>query len=99
MTVELEGAQTIEFPVEGIVVNNLASGLKIDYEDVEDLSLQFKGSQDALNSLDVRNGVSIDLKDCKDPGTYIVPVSVEVPESVTLVTQPSIKILLQKKEE
>ena len=99
VTVELEGAQTIEFPVEGIVVNNLASGLKIDYEDVEDLSLQFKGSQDALNSLDVRNGVSIDLKDCKDPGTYIVPVSVEVPESVTLVTQPSIKILLQKKEE
>ena len=91
--------KTVEFPVESIVVNNLSDKMKISYLEVEELHLQFSGSQDALGVLDVRNAVSIDLKNYHMAGTYEVPVSVALPDSVKLVRQPTIKIVLKEKEE
>lgn len=99
VSIEQEGARTIELPVESIIVNNLSEDLKISYLDVEDLELQFKGAQDALNILDIRNAVSIDLKNYNTAGEYTVNVKVEVPDTVTLATQPTIKVALTDKKE
>lgn len=96
--IEEAGTRTIEFPVEGIGVNNLRDDLRVSYESGADLQLQFRGSQEALEMLDIRNAVTIDLKGSTTEGTYEVPVVVEVPGTIELVSEPKVKVKLTEKE-
>ena len=98
LSVEQEGVKVIEFPVESIGVNNLSDRLKISYEDVEELELRFKGTKEVLEVLDIQNGVSIDMKNYTAAGTYEIPVSVSVPDTVELEQQPVIKVVLTEKK-
>jgi YbbR domain-containing protein len=98
LQVEQEGVKVIEFPVESIGVNNLSDKLKISYEDTEELELRFRGTKEALDVLDIQNGVSIDMKNYTTAGTYEIPVSVSVPDSVELEQQPVIKVVLTEKK-
>lgn len=98
ISIEQIGTKTIEFPVEAIEVNNLSGKLKISYAEISDLQLQFRGSEDALAALDIRNAVSIDLKKYHDTGTFEIPVGVEIPDTVELLKEPTIKIVLTEKE-
>lgn len=100
VAIEQEGARTIEFPVESIRVNNLQDNLKVSYETNADIALQFKGAQEILNMLDVRNAVSIDMKSFTKPGTYDVKVDVEIKEDmgVTLDKNPVIKVIVTEKD-
>ena len=94
-----EGSRIIEFPVEGIQVNNLKDKYELTFESDEVIELKFIGEQTTLDQLDITNAVSIDLQDCKSTGEYEVPVSIEVPDGVELEKQPTIKVKLTEKED
>ena len=97
--IEKEGSRIIEFPVEGIQVNNLKDKYELTFESDEVIELKFIGEQTTLDQLDITNAVSIDLQDCKSTGEYEVPVSIEVPGGVELEKQPTIKVKLTEKED
>ena len=97
--IEKEGSRIIEFPVEGIQVNNLKDKYELTFESDEVIELKFIGEQTTLDQLDITNAVSIDLQDCKSTGEYEVPVSIEVPDGVELEKQPTIKVKLTEKED
>ena len=99
LSVEESGTRTIEFPVESIQILHLAEGLRVEYPDLTDLTLRFTGSQTALDRLDLRDRVSMDLTDFRDTGTFEVPLSVRVPSGVALMTQsPVVRITISEQE-
>lgn len=97
VTIEQEGARTIEFPVESIRINNLQDDLRVSFNAVTDIALQFHGAQEVLDVLDIKNAVSIDLKNMK-AGEYEVAVNVELADGVTLSGKPTVKVTLTEKE-
>lgn len=96
--IEQEGVKTVEVQAESIKVSNLSDKLKISYEIGAEISLQFTGKEEVLETLDIAEAVSIDLKKYTDPGTYEVPVTVDVPEGISLKETPTIKVILEEKE-
>lgn len=98
--IEQEGARTIEFPLESIQIKNLQDDLKVSFTTDADIELKFKGPQEALDALNINDATSIDMKDKTKPGTYEVPVDVDLGEAsgVTLMKKPIIKVTVTKKD-
>ena len=97
--VQQPGAKSFEVSTSSIVVNNLSSNLDISYDSTVDLEIQIKGPSDVLNVFSPAKKVSIDLKEYTEPGTYVVPVSVELPEGCSLVNDVSVEIVLEKQKQ
>ena len=81
------------------MVNNIAEGLSINYGSMVDLEIQIKGPSDALSLFSPAKKVSIDLKNYTEPGTYNVPVTVELPDGCSLVNEVSVEITLEKSKQ
>ena len=73
--------------------------LEVDYEPDAEITLRFGGEQQALDVLDISNAVSIDLSDYTEPGEYEVPVEVNTPAGITLLSQPEVALTLSEKTE
>ena len=99
ISIEQEGTRTIELSVAAIRVNNLQNNLKVSFDENTDIELQFRGVQEALDSLDIRSGASVDLKAFTKPGTYEVPVNIETAGNITLTKKPTVKIILTEKDD
>lgn len=99
ISIEQEGTRTIELSVEAIRVNNLQNNLRVSFDENTDIELQFKGVQEVLDSLDIRNAASIDLKAYTKPGTYEVPVNIETAANITLTKKPTVNVVLTEKDE
>ena len=105
VSIEQEGTRTIELLAESIRVNNVQDNLRVSFEDNTDIQLQFKGAQEALEKLDVKNAVYIDLKTYTKPGSYEVPVNVDLDmdgangSNITLLKNPTVKVTLTEKDE
>lgn len=97
--VQQPGAKSFEVSTSSIVVNNLSSSLSVNYDSTVDLEIQIKGPSDVLNVFSPAKKVSIDLKEYTEPGTYVVPVSVELPEGCSLVNDVSVEIVLEKQKQ
>lgn len=103
-SIEEEGTRTIELPVASVRVINVQDNLRASFDDNTDIELQFKGTQEALDKLEVNNAVYIDLKNCTKPGTYEVPVNVDLNKdessssNITLTKNPSVKVTLIEKD-
>lgn len=97
--VQQPGAKSFEVSTSSIVVNNLSSNLSVNYDSTVDLEIQIKGPSDVLNVFSPAKKVSIDLKEYTEPGTYVVPVSVELPEGCSLVNDVSVEIVLEKQKQ
>lgn len=100
LTIQIEqpGVKNYEVSTSSITVNNLAEDLELSYGAV-DLEIQVRGPAEALKVFTVAKKVSIDLKNYETPGTYLVPVVVELPEGCTLVDSEEVEIILEKKTE
>lgn len=99
VSIEEEGTRTIELSVYAIRVDNLQDKLKVSFDSDADIELQFRGVQEVLNNLDIRNAVSINLEKYTKAGSYEVPVDIETAASINLVEKPKVKITLANKEE
>jgi YbbR domain-containing protein len=100
VTIEQEGKRTVEIPLESIQIKNLEEDFKVSFESTEDLVLEFTGSKEQLNLLDVTEAISIDLKGRTKAGTYeaVVDVDLDGVTGVTLIQNPVVKVVLTKKE-
>ena len=98
--VEQEGTRTIKMLVSSIRISNLADDLEVDYEPDAEIDLQFRGEEQALDLLDISNAVSVDLSEYTDPGIYDVPVQVNTPSGIEMISDPTVSLtLLEKAEE
>ena len=97
--IEREGTRTISFLVSSIRMNNLAEGLTVSYQPDAEIELRFTGEESRLDVLDISNAVSVDLKEYTSPGTYNVPVTVDVPEGITLESEVNVRLTLEEKTE
>ena len=96
--IEQPGVKNYEVSTSSITVNNLAEDLELSYGSV-DLEIQIRGPEEILKVFTVAKRVSIDLKIYQSPGTYLVPVTVELPDGCTLVDSDEVEIILEKKTE
>lgn len=98
--VEQEGTRTIKMLVSSIRISNLADELEVDYEPDAEIDLQFRGEEQALDLLDISNAVSVDLSEYTEPGVYDVPVQVNTPSGIEMISDPTVSLtLLEKAEE
>ncbi len=101
VTIQIEqpGVRNFEVSTGAITVNNLSEKLEISYGTTVDLELQIRGPAETLAVFSTARKVSIDLKNYEAPGTYTVPVAVELPDGCSLVNNVSVNIILEKKSE
>lgn len=97
--VEKEGTRTILLPFGAVRITNLSDKLNASVEKVGNLEIKFEGEDELLQKLNIQNAASIDLKGYNVPGTYEVPVNIEVASDVTLMETPMITITLSEKKE
>ena len=97
--VEREGTRTINFLVSSVIINNLADDLTVSYEPDAEIVFTFSGEQEKLDVLDISNAVSVDLAEYKEPGTYDIPVEVNLPQGITLTSQVTVQLTLEDKSE
>ena len=97
--VKQPGTKSFEISTGSIILENIADGLSINYGSTVDLEIQVKGPNDVLNLFSPAKKVSIDLKNYTEPGTYTVPVSVELPDGCTLVNEVNVEITLEKSKQ
>ena len=97
--IEEEGTRTIEVQPESIKIKNLAKNLKVSFEADSDIQLQFRGPKESLDALNISEATSIDLKDYTEPGTYEVPVQIDIgaASEVVLEQNPIISVNLTVK--
>ncbi len=96
--IEQPGVKNYEVSTSSITVNNLAEDLELSYGSV-DLEIQIRGPEEILKVFTVAKRVSIDLKIYQSPGTYLVPVTVELPDGCTLVDSDEVEIILEYDQE
>lgn len=97
--IEQDGTRTISFLVSSIRMSNLADNLQVSYEPDAEITLQFTGDESRLEVLDISNAVSVNLENYTTPGTYNVPVRVDVPDGITLENTVSVQLTLKEKTE
>ena len=95
--IEQEGTRTIDFMVSSIIINNLSDDLTVSYEPDAEITLTFSGEQSRLEALDISNAVSVDMKSYTQPGTYNVPVNIVLPDGITLTSEVTVRLTLEKK--
>lgn len=97
--IEQEGTRTFLLQAGAIKINNLAENLSAEMTADGDMEVCFTGKEELLEKLDIKNAASIDLKDYKEPGTYEVPVYIEVGSDVVLTKAPQVTVTLTQKAE
>ncbi len=95
--IEKEGTLTIDFMVSSIKINNLAENLQVSYQPDAEIALRFTGDEAQLDTLDISNAVSVDLTNYTKPGTYDIPVRVNLPSGISLDGQVSVQLTLVEK--
>lgn len=97
--IEESGTRTIDFLVSSIKINNLAENLQVSYEPDAEIRFRFSGEQNVLETLDISNAVSVDMSECTTPGTYTLPVKVDVPDGITLTENVTVRLTVEEKQE
>lgn len=97
VNIEQEGTLTIDFMVSSIRIDNLSENLQVNYEPDAEITLRFTGDEALLDTLDISNAVSVDLEEYTEPGTYDIPVRVNLPSGITLDGQVSVQLTLEEK--
>ena len=95
--IEQEGTLSVDFMVNSIRINNLAENLQVSYEPDAEITFRFTGDEDLLDTLDISNAVSVDLSDYDRPGTYDIPVKVNLPAGISQDGQVTVQLTLAEK--
>lgn len=96
--IEQEGTRTIDFLVSSIIINDLSDDLTVSYKPDAEIAFTFSGEQSRLDSLDISNAVSVDMEGYTQPGTYDVPVTIALPDGITLTSKVTVQLTLEKKQ-
>ena len=69
----------------------------MSYEPDAEITFRFTGDEAQLGKLDISNAVSVDLENYTEPGTYDIPVRVNLPAGISLDGQVSVRLTLEEK--
>lgn len=97
--VERAGTKSFEVPVSAITKSHVLPEHKVDFGDVQVITLQLTGDDEALEKLTLDQVIMrtfIDLKDCTEEKAYRIPVKVDFPEGVTFAEEVYVTVTLQK---
>lgn len=97
IVIEKYGTKVLTIPVGSIIQENTLTGLTPSFATMDDVELSIQGSAAALNLLGNEPKVYVDLEQYTTPGTYIVPVQIELPTGCSLVRKVSVQIIMEKK--
>lgn len=99
ITVEKAGAKTLSLPVRSVKVNNAPEEFELTYDGGQTVNLQFEGAKDVLVELTTEKIIAtVDLAECKDAGTYEIPVQViDLPEQCVYLGGATVQITLTRK--
>ncbi len=97
LKVEQEGTRSIDFLVSSLRINNLNENLQVNYETGAEIAIRVRGEEQRLSTLDISNAVSVDLTGYTMPGTYDLPVKIDLPEGITLEGQVTVSLTLEEK--
>lgn len=98
INVEKNGTKSYDVTVASIAVDNLVTELQLSYKTADAVVIKLRGPEETLNSFDPNTKVSIDLKEYRTPGVYIVPVKVQIPNGCILENEVVVTINLTKAE-
>lgn len=99
VSIEAEGTRTIDFLVSSIRIDNLKENLQVSYEPDAEIRFYVSGDEKQLQTLDISNAVSVNLKGYSEPGTYELPVKVDLPDGISLTQDVTVELTLQEKPE
>lgn len=97
LKVEKEGTRSIDFLVTSLKINHLNENLQVNYETGAEFVIRVSGAEERLNTLDISNAVSVELGEYTEPGTYDIPVKVDLPEGITLEGEVTVTLTLVEK--
>ena len=69
----------------------------MNYETGAEIAIRVRGEEQRLSTLDISNAVSVDLTGYTMPGTYDLPVKIDLPEGITLEGQVTVSLTLEEK--
>lgn len=95
--VEKSGTKTITIPVGSIKLENVLTKFKPSFATMDDVELQIQGSQAALKLAENDLEAYIDMEQYTVPGTYIIPVKVNLPVGCSLTRNVTVQIILEEK--
>ena len=98
INIEKDGTKSYDVTVAAIAVDNLATELQLSYKTAEAIVIKLRGPDAILDSFNPNTCMSIDLKEYKKPGEYIIPVNVEIPAGCVLENEVEVAITLTKVE-
>lgn len=94
------GTKTFEFSTGAISLVNVPKGYKVDYNGVKNIEIPVKGSDEALEKLELKQGsVSLNLVNVKGEGTYTLPLQVTLGDNLELDKDIKIMITVEKSNE
>lgn len=97
ITVERDGTKSFDLPVGSIAVKNLDEKFKMSFSSSEDLEVHVRGAKETLDTLNIEELASIDMKSQTSAGDYTVPVSIELPSGCTLEGTVQVQVTLEEK--
>ena len=98
---EEAGTKSILLPVGAVTVKNAPNNLQLSYGPEQEVELKFEGSSEVLEELTSdKITATIDLTQCKEKGTYDIPVLVTgLPQQCSYIGKATIQIVLSPKTE
>ncbi len=91
-------SQNFSFTSDQIQYQNLPEGLELELSEAVPLEVQISGLEAKLAGLTAESvTVSVDLSECRRPGTYSLPVTISVPESLKAPEDLVLSVTLVRK--
>lgn len=89
--IEKTGDQTLTLPLSSLEVINRPENRLLTFSPADEISVVIHGiGAGAVKISDIK--ASIDLDECQEPGTYEIPVQIELPEGYELVNDVSLVV-------
>lgn len=97
--IEQTGDHTLRLPLSNLEVLNRPDGLTLTFSPADVISIQVH-SDDQSGFITIRDiKARVDLGVCTEPGSYEIPVQVELPEGYTLVSEVKLVVTAEEQEE
>jgi YbbR domain-containing protein len=98
--IEKNSEQTIAMPLSSLDVSSRPENMTLTFSPADEISIVIEaddGSMPNIQLSDIRAG--IDLSICEEPGTYEIPVEVQLPDGYQLASQVSLVVTATRQEQ
>lgn len=99
VTIEKNSDVTLSIPLSDIKVKNRPEGMDLVFTPADKVSVSVHAadeSEKAVTAADI--SLSIDLSECGTPGSYEIPVNVELPEGYELASDVTLTVVSSKQQ-